>query len=222
MKLKLAEQDAVTILSLLLDAQEKISDAQISVLRAGLNKLAVAGKKRIILDLTQASTVIDAAANAKFQALMGQIPDPKTPVDLIVASSLGPVTTIGEGVEVLNSGLLAQTLQLDQLRRRRDRLQALQEKAKTRLQDLGADPVAIAIKDLKQRNARLRRDTRLIEKILIAWRTQLRTDVVLIAAPGEDPTLERRETIRKLLQNLFVEKKYFESLDQAPAVGGSP
>lgn len=213
MKLKLGEQDSVTILSLLLEEKEVLADGKVSVLRAGLTKLALGGKNKIILDLTQPAAAI-ATILPKLQALMGQIPDPKTPVELIIASTFGPVTSVGEGVEVLNSGLLAPMLQLDQLRARRDRLAVLQEKAKVRLTDLATNPVAIAIKDLKKRNAKAKRENRLLERILLQWRPQIRSASHVPTAAEQDLMIEKRETVRRQLQNLFVEKKYFEALDQ--------
>lgn len=217
MKLKLGEQDSVTILSLLLDDKEVLADAQIAILRAGINRLAATGKTKLVLDLTQASEALGPPLIAKMHAFMGQIPDPTRPMELIVASSIGPVTSVGEGVEVINAGLLMPTLQLDQLRNRRDRLALLQEKAQTRLEDLASDPVAIAIKDLKYRNAQIKRENRLLEQVLLSWRTQIRTEIFSQGSPEPEATIEKREAIRRLLQNLFAEKKYFESLEQASA-----
>lgn len=219
MKIKLGEQDGIAFLTVQPDSGEILAATQVPVLRAGLIKLHGQGKTQMVLDLTLCGGAMSPEVAESFLSLQGKIPNPETPMALLVAAPFGPVTTVGEGVEALRDGVHLHVLQLHQLRLRRDRLAALKDKSQSKLMTAHQDPVAVAVRDLKKRNASLRRECIILERTVSGLAAQFRSGTLGSNSAELDPLLEKRETARRIVAQALSEKKVFESLDAMGATG---
>ena len=169
MKLKLTTQGTHTILSV----TENVTQQQIPVLKAGISKIFQAGKKTVLLDLTQ--TLADPAIIREMSEL--QLWAMELGAQLVAVTALrdvGQAGSVAEGIQLLGSQMALLLANETKLKTQLSALEKQLVELDKKLNSVASNENALA--KLKKENADLRNHVTELEKE-VARRLRNRVDI---------------------------------------------